>query len=555
MKLTNLKLTKFKKIDEATINLDPINILIGGNNAGKSSILQGIHFSIATAVAARKVRKKTFTQNELLYCPTKYFINLRNGATYQNQSNFGTLEINGKNDEEEDISYDIKVYRARNEGNVGCERKGDVTLGNMIVNQTSPFSIYVPGLAGIPQVEEYRSEGIVRRGVASGDANLYLRNVLYLILQKGLLPELRNMMLSIFDNFAINVKFNEVHDTHIDVRVDLTRTGATTPIELIGTGVLQALQIFSYVTLFKPKLLLLDEPDSHLHPNNQVLLAESLLTISMETDTKILISTHSRHMVDALYDEANFIWLKDGTVYKQGYDLHRVSLLMDIGALDSYEKLREGQIKYAVLTEDSNTVLLEKLLVSSGYDLSEVLIYSYKTSSNINAAKTLTEFIQDIASVTKVIVHMDNDFLIEDEKNKLKDLITSAGGYPFVTSGSDIESYFIDTLHIAEIFDSDEETVVNWLDEIARQNHNALMHKFTRKRDNAKKLFSRYQDIQQPDTLTLLGNDLPLAKEKRIGKFMMRKINAEMYNKFGITKDLKITTRHLYSTCLRGYLD
>ena len=37
-------------------------------------------------------------------------------------------------------------------------------------------NVYVPGLAGISQFEQHRSESVVRRGVASGDANLYLRN-------------------------------------------------------------------------------------------------------------------------------------------------------------------------------------------------------------------------------------------------------------------------------------------------------------------------------------------------------------------------------------------
>ncbi|MFA6188787.1 MAG: AAA family ATPase [Sulfuricurvum sp.] len=554
MEISKLELNKFKKINSASINLDPINILIGGNNAGKSSVLQGIHFSIGTAIAARKVNNKTFIQNELLYCPTKNFVRLRHGGDYQNQSNFGSLKIYAKNDENIEHTYDIRVYRGRNEGNVGCDRKGDSTLGTIITNPKLPFSVYVPGLAGIPQVEEYRSEGTVRRGVASGDANLYLRNVIYLILQKKLLPELRRMMLLIFDEFAIDVKFDPSHDTNIDVYVDLTSSGARTPIELIGTGVLQALQIFSYVTLFKPKLLLLDEPDSHLHPNNQSLLAEALLTISTETKTKILVSTHSRHIVDSLYDDANFIWLKNGTVYQQGYDLPRVSMLMDIGALDSYERLREGQIKYAVLTEDSKTDMLKKLLQYSGYNLSEILIYSYKTSSNINSAKALTEFIQEIATNTTVIVHMDNDFYIEDEANKLIRQIEEVGGKPFLTEGSDIESYFINPLHLSALLDEPEELIIDWLNELATENHNELTLKFIRKRDHAKNLFSRDSSITQPETALLLGTNVPLSADKRIGKFMMKKVNDKMHSKFGKRVDLKTQTEHLKSDLLRNFI-
>lgn len=38
---------------------------------------------------------------------------------------------------------------------------------------------------------------------------------------------------------------------------------------MVGTGFLQVAQIFAYLLHFKPKLLLIDEPDSHLHPGTQ----------------------------------------------------------------------------------------------------------------------------------------------------------------------------------------------------------------------------------------------------------------------------------------------
>ncbi|MCU7886387.1 MAG: ATP-binding protein, partial [Candidatus Thiodiazotropha sp. (ex Lucinoma annulata)] len=39
MKITKIGIERFKQIQEAAIDLSPINIVVGGNNAGKSSIL------------------------------------------------------------------------------------------------------------------------------------------------------------------------------------------------------------------------------------------------------------------------------------------------------------------------------------------------------------------------------------------------------------------------------------------------------------------------------------------------------------------------------------
>ena len=188
----------------------------------------------------------------------------------------------------------------------------------------------------------------------------------------------------LFPNFDITVAFNTEKDTTISVNVFLN--GRQTPLELVGTGVQQALQIFSYVCLFEPAMLLLDEPDSHLHPSNQYALAEALRIVASESSTIVIASTHSKHLVDALHGDANFVWLKEGSVYQQGTSVERLPLLMDLGALDTFDKLGNGQIDFVVLTEDTKTHLLKKLMINCGFDPDRILIFSYKTSSALNSA-------------------------------------------------------------------------------------------------------------------------------------------------------------------------
>ena len=533
MQITSIEIESFKRVKKAEIQLADINVLVGGNNSGKSSVLQGIHFSVGTAVAARRLDKKTFAQDYLLYCPAKSFVNLRSGLGYQNQSNFGYLRVRGSIDDDDKI-YTVRVYRARNEGNVGCERSGESAIGSILTSSISPFSIYVPGLAGIPHVEEFRSESVIRKGVASGDANLYLRNVLFLIKRKKRLGELTNLMRAIFPKFSISIEFDAVHDSHINVTVGLHQNEQKCPLELVGTGVLQALQIFSYATLFKPRILLLDEPDSHLHPDNQTLLVQALQTVVEELDTKIIVATHSRHIVDALYGEANFIWMKDGLVHEQGFDLRKVSVLMDLGALDSFDKLLQGEVDYVILSEDTKLDLLETLAEASGFDMDRTRLYSYKASSNIGSAGALAEFIKEHAPNTEVIIHTDNDFLTDQEQSKLEERIRSYGATPFVTEGPDLEHYFVEVAHLASLLEVSNEDIASWLNELAQDQHNKLVHKYSRKRDDAKhKLYKPGEAA--PDTLQLMGNQVPLPSEKRHGKFMLKLVRGAMHQRFGKT--------------------
>lgn len=546
LEINKIALESFKKIKEAVIDLSSINILVGGNNAGKSSVLEGIHFSVVAAVAARIADTLTFTQDSLLFCPTKEFVNLRHGAPYKNQSNFGYLRVYGEAEEKE-YSCFVKIYRGRNEGNVGCELVGSQLLRQLITDTERPFSVYVPGLSGIPQVEECRTESIVRRGVASGDANLYLRNVLLLIRQTRKLQELIDAVKIVFPGFHLILNFNPKTDLHIRVSVSLDgRFGSMIPLELVGTGVQQALQIFSYVVLFRPFLLLLDEPDSHLHPDNQGLLAKALLAISSSTDTKVIISTHSRHLVDALYDESNIVWLKKGVIFKQGDGIKRIPLLMDLGALDSFEKIREGDIDWVVLSEDASLELVNSLFLASGFKKEKFIIYSYKTSSNIQSAYVLTEFISEIAPRTKIIIHRDRDFMTDIEVGWVSDRIEKSGAIPFITEGSDIESYFIDSNHLAALLGVSIDEIETWQNEIATKFHNEVMHKFTRKRDEAKTLYKN-RDEKPPETLNLIGEDMPLPQDKRLGKYMLSKLRGTMYGKFSKNVDISARSPHLVS--------
>ena len=218
MLLTKLRLQAFKHVQDVEIDLSRTTVLVGTNNSGKSSVLQGIHFSISAAVAQRGASGQTFSQDSLLYCPTGSFLSLRHGGGYRNQDNFSFLHLFAMVDGIEQ-EHTIRIYRGRNEGNLGCERSGAPRLSQVVSDPDSLFSIYVPGLAGIPQYEQLRSEGVIRRGVAGGDANMLLRNVLLLIHEGNRQAELQLLMRKVFPRFEATVHFNKRVDTNIAVSV------------------------------------------------------------------------------------------------------------------------------------------------------------------------------------------------------------------------------------------------------------------------------------------------------------------------------------------------
>jgi predicted ATPase len=54
-RLTSVTVRRFKRIEDLTVDLDDVTLLIGANNSGKSSILQAIHFAVSIAQTAKLV--------------------------------------------------------------------------------------------------------------------------------------------------------------------------------------------------------------------------------------------------------------------------------------------------------------------------------------------------------------------------------------------------------------------------------------------------------------------------------------------------------------------
>lgn len=218
-------------------------------------------------------------------------------------------------------------------------------------NAVTPFkqreeliTAYIPGLAGLSEKETILVQPLLRRQAAGGDAGGVLRNVLFNIPSrqpgedtnvKAMLriSRLNELIRIIHPNVQVEVSFNDQEDIHIQAVFDNERlAGTKRPLEAAATGVLQVIQIFAYLILFRPKLLLVDEPDAHLHPDKQERLIEALEQAAAEFDVQIILTTHSPHIVRAASPAANLVWVKDGQVVEE--DSSAIRSLLGWGGLD-----------------------------------------------------------------------------------------------------------------------------------------------------------------------------------------------------------------------------
>lgn len=426
--------------------MDGLTLLVGPNNAGKSSVLQAIQFatSVCQSLQLDNVsrwsgdeRSGTLSAEQLIYTPLRDVHALAFGGRLKQES---TTAIRVELIDLALGVVDVAVSRGKNK-NIAVRVNGRA-LGERLSDLDNPFSVVAPGLAGIPSYEEYRAQGVVRRSAARGDANSVFRNVLLTL--KGdahAWDTFQDSLQEVFHDIDIDVEFD--HDTGEHIAGWVKRGDVRLPIDSCGTGVLQAIQVLSYVGVYKPRLLILDEPDSHLHPDNQRKLARLLDRLSHETELQVLLSTHSRHFLDEFGKLGGEVhWLSDGERRTEDFSL--VSALLELGALDAGDRLKNGETSVVVVTEDSDTQALRTLLLSSGLAGDDFDIWSYASSSKLDAAVVLGRFIEDTAPGTKVLVHRDRDYLDDLEVQEFIDGLRAAGLHPFVTLGTDVESHFLD---------------------------------------------------------------------------------------------------------------
>ena len=455
-----ITIERFKSIESATLDLGKINVLVGANNSGKSSVLQALQFATSVAQTAKLYSQTTkFDKNsvwatsvypdQLIYSPVKDPYVLAKGGILKEDINLG-ISVAFVEDSNEKVTATFRKGRNKN---IAARFEGE-TVGQHLASLENPFCMYVPGLAGIPFEEEIRTVGIVRRIAAKGDSNTVFRNVINLLSQDAEKWELFLSDLKvIFPAIDFTISANPNVDGSIDVRFQLNPSDPMLPIDLAGTGVLQAIQIAAYVNYFKPALLLLDEPDSHLHPNNQRALATLLVSLSDRTETTILISTHSRHLMSALHEDARFFLVKNGTISSSPYD-HYVGLL-ELGALDEYDHIKNGDLKYVILTEDSSEMsrkYLRGILESSGFGRNEFQVYSYNSVSKIESAKMFASFLLNINPNLTVIIYRDRDGLYDSEIQAIKGQIEFDPRVKCVVAHfNDIEMYYCNACHIVKI--------------------------------------------------------------------------------------------------------
>ena len=443
VRLDRIEITDFKRIETLTIDLSPVTALVGGNTSGKSSALQAAQLAVSILqFTLRRVKANgvpeffgTVANDAVLFRPTEHLLDLRRGEPATQNLGYSMTYVGLDLDTQVEKRVQIQIRRGKN-ANIAITRNGDDDFAAVLADADQPFSILSPGLSGIPLREEWKTKGAMDAAVMHGDANMYLRTVLDHLFTRDLdegakaawkdqrdilrLPDggwktFSTLLDRCYPGARIIVAHDQRRDRHVSVYVDIQ--GSWVTLDMASTGVLQVVQILAYACFYSPPLLLLDEPDAHLHADSQSRLYEALRGVATETQTRILFASHSPQLIQRLmYDhDATLIWMSNGA--KVEVDEARrpaIPILMTLGALSAGADAFDPARRTVVLTEDKNTRPVIALATANGAP-ENTAVLSYNGCGNLPAARLLANMIVDMRHDAKVIIHRDRDFRTDAE--------------------------------------------------------------------------------------------------------------------------------------------
>ena len=475
MELSELEIKNFKCVTSAQLALTDVNILVGGNGSGKSSIIQATHLACCVIRQASRVeRTKTSTVSieELDYLPTDNYKKLAFRGEWGNKDGSPSSEVSLTFLADHGVLNKASC-ELRSARNAGISIKGEVPneLTDKLRRKRNFFSAYIPGISGIPNKEEKKSQKVVRKACSYGDSNIILRNVLLLLNEQSSnnIRRIESWISQIIEPIKIQVSHDEENDLYIDCSVEISED--VRPIELLGTGYLQLIQIFSYILLFKPGILLIDEPDIHLHPVVQENLVKVFAEVAREESLRILMTTHSPFIVRGAPLGTNIFWLENGLVASQ--NRRQIELALGWGTFGK---------KIIVISEDQNIALIRKL-ISQWADLDKfVTFYPGTGYKSIPTPDQVVQISEALGNKYKILVHRDRDSLTDSEAQVLKEKYSTSNTALWLPQLSDIESYFCSPEFIMDLASCSGTDANSYIDAVLSSHSQPIFDQFKKHR-------------------------------------------------------------------------
>lgn len=351
MMIKELKIERYRGLKDVLLqDIGQINILIGANNSGKTSVLEAVQLLKSKDIIANlfsvSVKREPGSYARLIGSYSKYDALNRSLPIGQEERKIGISALL------DDRSVDISVKGHETKCDIGLleissreERlKGFPDNGNVnAISGEYSFSIDKKSLScnefTIPEMGVFRSDAGKVGGIGKVDDEFFkaryicpgdIYNGSYIkSFIKGLPVDEKNdliALLRLFDRKIKNIE-TSINGESRQILVE-DEDGVIKPLSVYGDGMKRVFSIASTLVEMKNGALLVDEFDVGIHKSAINGFVEFLCDSARKNQTQVFLTTHSGDAIDALIEIGRkdvrfnvfFLDTLDDKVYPRRYD-------------------------------------------------------------------------------------------------------------------------------------------------------------------------------------------------------------------------------------------
>lgn len=330
MNITNITIKNFKSFGETSFDLDKVNILIGPNNSGKSSILQALwlwKLGFIEAIDQKKKDSAVSVGISKLYGlnigrAEEIFKNLALMKSWSDGSNKRKQEkikieiiLNGNYFIENEIkrwSVGCEFHFHGTQEAVYCKIQNKENIPEDIISYLKNFQIvYSHPMTAIDSKEDVFDKTSVNAKIVKGENGGIIRNLCFQLFNQDKkkwneLCELvkKSFFVELMEPENINGTL-ELKYKKIDSNIPTKHFNFSS----LGRGCTQYILLLLIIFSNENSLVLLDEPDAHLEILKQQEIYNTISNLASQSRSQLIIATHSEAvMTKAIDDNIIGVW-------------------------------------------------------------------------------------------------------------------------------------------------------------------------------------------------------------------------------------------------------
>ena len=476
--LRQLRLIRFRSFADFSITFREGALLVGPNNAGKSTVLTALRLAdFLVRYAHRRTPSGSIVDRDIrvMTYPIQLrdFPALRDSVRYEFGDAEARLELVWKSGVKLTVVWPEET--ATGEGSdpyFYLLLAGDIPVRTTAQARANfPTMGLVPVLTPVDNHERLLDETYVRQNISGRLSSRHFRNQLRLLQSEGQLDGFLEWALPWMGDLTMDRIQTSIADDGPVVTVYVYEGGSRVPKELVwaGDGIQVWLQILYHVYRVKDRdLIVLDEPQVYLHPD----LQRRLVRLLDSTGAQVVMASHSTELIaesdgrmTVLVDRAR------RNASRPRSEAEYESLSSMLGTAFNLRLAKALRSRVAVFVEGRDMAILRQIarrLSLSALEKEEgvtvIPLNGYANWRNVEPFRWLVEEI--LPNALRTFVILDRDYRSEDERQRVMASLQGVGVSGHVWVRKELESYFLTPSLLSRVSGCDEAQIIAWLEEI-----------------------------------------------------------------------------------------